>query len=82
MLIDRDKTYEVLTDYYHHKTGMQHEVLQDALSKVPVEDAIPIEWLERWVKSMPKDSEYLIAPKALVENLINQWLWEEENATN
>ena len=34
-LIDRDETYNVLTEYYHHNTDAQHMALHEALSKVP-----------------------------------------------
>lgn len=34
-LIDRQATYDTLTDYYHHTTDIQHKALRDALSKVP-----------------------------------------------
>ena len=34
-LIDRQVAYDVLTAYYHHKTGIQHAALHDALNKVP-----------------------------------------------
>lgn len=34
-LINREEAYKVLTDYYHHKTDVQHKALRDALSRVP-----------------------------------------------
>ena len=34
-LIDREKTYEVLTEYYHHRMEIQHKGLREALAKVP-----------------------------------------------
>ena len=34
-LIDRKTTYYILTEYYHHRTLIQHMALADALSKVP-----------------------------------------------
>ena len=34
-LISREKAYEVLTEYYHHKTEMQHKALREALDRVP-----------------------------------------------
>ena len=33
--IDRQAAYEALTDYYHHRTEIQHAALHDALNKVP-----------------------------------------------
>lgn len=34
-LIDADKAFEVLSEYYHHKTDIQHDALREALDKVP-----------------------------------------------
>lgn len=34
-LIDENKAYEVLTDFYHHKTEVQHLALEAALGMVP-----------------------------------------------
>ena len=34
-LISRKAAYEVLTDYYHHKTETQHQALKEALGRVP-----------------------------------------------
>ena len=51
-LIDRQAVFEILTDYYHHRTDMQHDALKGALSRVPsaeperkwipVNEALPI----------------------------------------
>lgn len=37
-LISREKAYKVLTEYYHHKTEMQHKALREALDMVPPVD--------------------------------------------
>lgn len=34
-LISRQDAYDVLTDYYHHRTEIQHKGLKEALSRVP-----------------------------------------------
>lgn len=34
-LISRQATYETLSEYYHHKTEMQHKALREALGMVP-----------------------------------------------
>ena len=34
-LISRQAAYEVLSEYYHHKTETQHKALREALEKVP-----------------------------------------------
>lgn len=39
-LIDVDVAYEVLSEYYHHKTPIQHEALKEALEKVPAIDLV------------------------------------------
>lgn len=41
-LIDADEAYKVLTDYYHHKTEIQHEALKEAIERVPTVDAEPV----------------------------------------
>ena len=37
-LIYRNKAFEVLSDYYHHTTDVQHEALKEALDRVPEAD--------------------------------------------
>lgn len=34
-LISRQAAYEVLTEYYHHRTDLQHKALKEALERVP-----------------------------------------------
>ena len=41
-LIDIDEAYKVLTDYYHHKTEIQHDALKEAIERVPTVDAEPV----------------------------------------
>ena len=41
-VIDTDTAYEVLTDYYHHRLGEQHNALRDALSRVPTADVVEV----------------------------------------
>ena len=41
-LIDAQDAFNVLTDYYHHKSSTQHLALQEALNKVPTVDAEPV----------------------------------------
>ena len=33
--IEREATYNVLTEYYHHSTEVQHEALREAIMRVP-----------------------------------------------
>ena len=41
-LIDADEVYKILTEYYHHRTDMQHIALKDALDRVPTIDAVEV----------------------------------------
>ena len=41
-MIDAQDAFNVLTDYYHHKSSTQHLALQEALNKVPTADAEPV----------------------------------------
>ena len=36
-LIDRQTAYDVLTEFYHHTTDIQHMALHEALNRVPVQ---------------------------------------------
>ena len=40
-LISRQAAYKVLTDYYHHRTEIQHIALREALERVPSVDPEP-----------------------------------------
>ena len=37
-LVDAEEAYKVLTDYYHHKTEIQHKALKEAIERVPTVD--------------------------------------------
>lgn len=41
-LIDAEEVYKTLTEYYHHRTDMQHTALKEALDRVPTIDAEPV----------------------------------------
>ena len=41
-LIDADEAYKVLTDYYHHKTEIQHDALKEAIGRVPSVDVVEV----------------------------------------
>lgn len=43
-LISRKQAFEVLTEYYHQRTEIQHIALKEALDRVP--DAVPFSY--RW----------------------------------
>lgn len=63
-LIDADEAYKVLTDYYHHRTEIQHEALEEALSKVPTADAVKVvrckDCIHYW-KNNPTDTTVCLA---------------------
>lgn len=42
-LVDTQDVFNVLSDYYHHSTHVQHLALQEALNKVPTVDAVPLD---------------------------------------
>lgn len=46
-LIDAQDTFNVLSDYYHHSTHVQHLALQEALNKVPSAQPKRGKWIIR-----------------------------------
>lgn len=70
-LISRQAAYKTLTEYYHHKTEIQHKALREALERVP--NSQP----ERLTDD---DFETIrIHLNAYKEKLCNQHRWEEAN---
>ena len=57
-LIDKEKTFETLSDYYHHRTEIQHIGLREALDRVPVEDTP--HWTHVSDGEPTEDGEYLV----------------------
>lgn len=51
-LISRQAAYEFLSDYYHHRTEMQHKALREALDRVPSAQPKP-----RWIPVTEKPPE-------------------------
>ena len=73
-LVDTNDVYNVLTDYYHHKTATQHMVLEDALSTAKTVDAIPIDWLMQKADEWKGEGRYAHNFGArLLTALINDW---------
>lgn len=60
-LIDAEEAYKVLTDYYHHKTEIQHDALKEAIERVPTVDPVKhghwITWFENEDVRQAKCSE-------------------------
>lgn len=51
-LISKEKAYKVLTEYYHHRTEMQHKALREALDMVPSADIDLSDYSDRlWRKA-------------------------------
>lgn len=51
--IDARVAFKVLSDYYHHKTPIQHMALSEALDRVPAADVVEArhgKWLTKTVK--------------------------------
>lgn len=44
-LIDANEAKEVLIDYYHIRTNIQQMSMEEAFSRVPTVEAIPVEWI-------------------------------------
>lgn len=44
--IDRQTAYDVLTEFYHHTTDVQHNALREALNKVPSAEQHG-EWIQK-----------------------------------
>ena len=40
--ISREAAYDALTDYYHHRTDIQHQALREAINSVPAADVQPV----------------------------------------
>ena len=56
-LISRQAAYEALSEYYHHKTEMQHKALREALGMVP--SAQPERKKGRWVRIEDENGDFL-----------------------
>ena len=68
-LIDADEAYAVLSEYYHHRTDLQHEALKEALSRVPT--VVP-EWNNHTVACLL--AELFDDTCACNYNGIDEWL--------
>lgn len=86
-LISKEKAYNVLTEYYHHRTEMQHKALREALDMVP--SAEP-----RWIpvtQQLPEIGEkVLVSTKYTVFTQVfkciygtpDRWGWEHNTIKN
>lgn len=76
-LISRQEAYETLSEYYHHRTEIQHKGLREALDRVPsaepvrMKDSVPWEFLERyaeWFCALVSYPEFIREAKRFYED--------------
>ena len=73
-LIDKETVYKELSEYYHHTAFIQHLALSEALDRVPVVDAIPVEWLSKLADECGKSEDPYVQINGLLINVvINRW---------
>lgn len=77
-LIEEDKAIEVLTDYYHIHTTIQQMAMEEAFSRIPTVEAIPVEWLEKQADEYIELGLNSVAKELRV--IIDEW--EKENGRN
>ena len=80
-LIDADEAYKVLSDYYHHRTEIQHEALKEAFSKVPTVDAVEAKhghWIE--VQRIREKDHTAICECSLCGDTV--WVYDGQRAWN
>ena len=62
-LIDADEAYKIITEYYHHRTDMQHTALKEALDKVPTIEPAPTAFIPGFtITSTDGQAEVRLAP--------------------
>lgn len=80
-LIDIDEAYKVLTDYYHHRTEIQHKALKEAIERVPTVDAEPVKhghWVE--VQRIHETDHTAICECSLCGDTV--WVYDGQRAWN
>ena len=82
-LIDVGNAYNTLTEYYGHKTDIQHTALADALSRVKTEDAIPLDWIRAYISNLKAMGVQLSLRDAqAVSVMVDKYMMEQNgNAT-
>lgn len=60
-LIDKEQTYQTLSEYYHHTGTLQRMALREALDRVPVVDAVPVRH-GKWLKAYGDHEAFGIRP--------------------
>lgn len=73
-LIDVGNAYNTLTEYYGHKTDIQHTALTDALSRVKTEDAIPVDWINGYINWLNSISTAMAAADVnAIKSMLTKW---------
>ena len=73
-LIDVGNAYNTLTEYYGHKTDIQHTALADALSRVKTEDAIPLDWINNYINWLNSISTVMAAADVnAIKSMLTKW---------
>lgn len=72
--IDVGNAYNTLTEYYGHKTDIQHTALADALSQVKTEDAIPLDWINNYINWLNSISTAMAAADVnAIKSMLTKW---------
>lgn len=56
-MIDKKQAYQILSEYYHHTSTLQHIALKEALDRIPVMDAEPVRH-GKWIPHEDEDGEH------------------------
>lgn len=85
-LIDKDSLMEImncnkpLADGYHMKDYVFKQIIHD-IDNEPIIEAIPISWIEEWLKKMPKHTTPYFYKRFLrnaIRGMIEDWRRENE----
>lgn len=73
-LIDADEVYKILTEYYHHRTDMQHIALKEALDRVPTIEPAPTAFIPGFtITSTDGQAEVRLIPERH-----GKWIYVED----
>ena len=75
-LIDRQAAYDTLSEYYHHRTELQHDALKDALSRTP--SAGP---KQRYTEEELSVFAHGISLSLLSKRSAQHWRYDKDTAT-
>ena len=80
-LVDVDNAYEVLTDYYHQRTELQHKALKEALGRVPTVESVKH---GRWVNDNHQLKCSICGNPIPIRKVVlrGEVMWEDNNPVN